>query len=254
MVPTISEKFTNSRGIQYNQVREIAYTKENIMGNLGIFVAETTHENNLFIGNSPTIGSGVYIYQTKQDPNIAYRIYKQFADYGFNGYHDDKLIQSLRERQEKIQLSKFPTGVVTLNGKIIGQEIPYFPNKITLYSLFLKYRDEISPIIFYRAVLDILKEMYDNGIIYLDNHPKNFMAEPGVDLSTIEVIDFDEQYVKFDDYSEKLRAQLFNNYKISVDTLNKICGVKEILGEFIPTTSFENAYEQLQIMEKKLIK
>jgi len=116
------------------------------------------------------------------------------------------------------------------------------------------YQDKISPVKFYRAVLDILNEMYDNGIIYLDNHPKNFMVDPSAIVSSVDVIDFDETYVKFDDDSETLRKQLFDNYKVAVDRLNMICGIDTLVGQFMPTTSFEDAYSQLNAMEKRLVR
>lgn len=252
MVPKICEGFTNRKGIHYDRVREIAYRHGELAGNLGTFVAETKHENNMFFDSSHNLVNGVYIYQSYFDPLVAYRIYKSFADYGFNGYNDDRLVQILRERQENINLSKFPTGVVTLDGSIIGQEIPYFPNKITLYKLFLEHK-KISPIKIYRAVLDVLNEMYDNGIIYLDNHPKNFMVDP-TDPASVDVIDFDETYVKFDDDSETLRRQLFDNYKVTVDGLNQICGIDSLVGKFESTSTFEDAYKQLGDMEKRLVR
>ena len=252
MFPKICEDFTNRKGIHYDRVRESAYRRGELAGNLGTFVAETKHEHNMFFDSSHDLTSGVYIYQSHSDPMVAYRIYKSFADYGFNGYNDDILIQKLRERQEKIKLSRFPTGVVTLNGNIIGQEIPYFPDKITLYKFFLEYKD-ISPVKIYRAVLEILNEMYDNGIIYLDNHPKNFMVNPA-NSDSIDVIDFDESYVKFDNDSETLRRQLFDNYKVTVDGLNRICGIDSLVGKFESMATFEDAYKQLSVMEKRLVR
>ena len=37
------------------------------------------------------------IYQSKNNPKIAYRIYKEFAEYKFNGYNDDILIENLQK-------------------------------------------------------------------------------------------------------------------------------------------------------------
>lgn len=252
MVPKVCEGFTNRRGIYYDMVRETAYGRGELMGNLGTFVAETEHGNDMFFDGSHNLTSGVYIYQSYFDPLVAYRIYKSFADYGFNGYNDDQLIQTLRERQENINFSKFPMGVVTLEGSIIGQEIPYFPDKVTLYKFFIEHKD-ISPFKIYRAILDVLNEMYNNGIIYLDNHPKNFLVDPTNPVS-VDVIDFECSYVKFDDDSISLKRRLFDNYKEMVDYLNVICGIDLLVGRIEPISAFDDAYKQLRIMEKKLVR
>lgn len=253
MAPKTTMGFTNNKGIYYDKVREVAYRSGQLVGNLGTFVAETIHEHNLFFESSHNAESGVYIYQSYSNPVIAYRIYKTFADCGFNGYKDDELIQKLMERQNKIKLSQFPTGVVTLEGKIIGQEIPYFCGEMTLCDFFKKY-EGFSPVKIYRAILDVLYEMYDNGIIYLDNHPKNFMINPSCIDKGVDVIDFDEAYVKFDDDSEMLRQRLFNNYGRTINALNEMCGALHSVGQFEPALDFNDAYKQLGAMEKKLVR
>lgn len=250
-IPKINTGFTNDRGTYYDKVREIAYQKGELFGNLGVFVTETEYISNCIFDDTKNPTRGVYIYQSYSNPEIAYRIYKAFADCGFDGYEDDKLIQKLSERQKNINLSKFPTGVVTLSGKIIGQEIPYYANDITLFEFFNKYKN-INPIKIYYAVLEILNELYYNGIIYLDTHPKNFMINLLNEYPSVDIIDFEYSRIIFDDDSEVYRKLLFCNYKIMVNKLNEMLGITDIVGKFSETQSFDDTYHQLSVMKKKL--
>lgn len=248
-MPVIQESFIDKNGKLYDNVRDIQYNKENLYGNLGTFVAETKKEDNVWLNNEE---DGVYIYQTYHNPNIAYRIYKRFAEYNFNGEKDEVLINELQKRQNLIKLSKFPTGVVTKDGNIIGQEIPYFQNNINLMELF-KFHNNYDVFNIYLQVLDILKEMYDNGILYFDNHAKNFMIDPN-NTETVNIIDFEHQYVKFDEWSKYDLNTLFDNYANMINILNKINELDFKLGKFIKTNNFLDTYEEISDMQKKLVK
>ena len=252
LIPRISDGFTNIKGQTFTNVREIAYKKGELFGNLGKFVAETEHERNLFYDED--YDPGVYIYQTYHNPNLAYRIYNEFADYNFNGYDDDILIQSLYDRSKNISLTSFPTGVVTLDGKIIGQEIPYYSNSICLSQINIEKLEDKNPITIYKKILTNLKELSDNGIGYLDIHPKNFMIDLTDSNQKVDIIDFDLNYTKFDlEASERIDDQLYNFRKM-VDRLNKKFNILDITGEFSIVNSFQDTFEQLNDFEKKLLK
>lgn len=246
--PIIKMGFTNINGETFKNVREIAYKNNEIYGNLGRLVAETKHEvnNGLCIHDDD---EGVYIFQNLENPNIAYRIYKRFAEYGFNGDKDDKLIQKLQERKDKVKLAKFPTGVITKDGRIIGQEIPYFMGCITIDELSKCKAPIKNPIKLYREVLLIIKEMYDNGILYLDNHAKNFMINSN---NEVEVIDYESNYVRFDDFSSGKTERIFSNYNSMINSLNSNFELDYVLGNILQTNNFEDSFEQLENMEKKL--
>ena len=249
MPPVITTGFTNKNGEYLDRVREIAFQKDNLLYNLGKFITETKHESNYFFKEDfIATGVGVYIYQSIDNPNIAYRIYKEFSDYGFNGYSDDKLIQLLQEKQEKIKLTEFPTGVVTLGGNIIGQEIPYYEKYITIFNYFQTYYVD-NPFKVYIAMLEILKEMYDEQILYLDVHPKNFMISK--DNFNVKMIDFDENYIKFEQL-KVYRETLFSNIKNMIDCLNKICQFDDLV--FLQTDNFDDCLYQVKQMKKRLHK
>lgn len=248
MKPIINSEFINNKGQKFNLVREIAYVKGGLMHNLGKFVAETNREKcDFFCPSGASSNDGVYIYQTYHNPNIGYRIYQEFADYNFNGYYDEVMIQSLQKRQKYVNQSKFPTGVVTLDKKIIGQEIPYYPNTITLFDLFCKEKID-NPLIYYRQVLSILKEMQECGIYYLDNHAKNFVVNKN---KKIQVIDFDPHYIRFDTLERK--KHIFENYEKMVNILNSKWNNEETI-KFAPVNDFKEAEENLNKMEETFIK
>ena len=249
-IPRKNQGFTNLNGTYFDKVKEVAFKKGELIGNLGTFVAETKREKSIW-QEEENYSDGVYIYQSLNDPHIAYRIYKCFADYGYNGENDDILIQKLLERQDAIKLSKFPIGVVTLNGKIIGQEIPYYVNSITLFEFFKKY-DGFNVINIYKEILNILKELFDNGILYLDNQSKNFMVDPLTEKIKVEIIDFMYNLMVFDNFSESNIETMFNNFKSMVNGLNNVKNLYSELGEFKGVNNFDDAYYQINEMAKKL--
>ena len=253
IVPKITENYINNKNEEFSNVRHIAYKKGELYGNLGKFVAETKHESNIWFNSDDNLTDGVYIYQTYNNPSIAYRIYKCFADYGFNGYQDDLLIHKLQTKQNLIKQTLFPTGVVTLDGNIIGQEIPYFSDNITLLNLF-KNNNNFDSFKIYFQVLNVLKEMYGNGVLYLDNHPKNFMINPNLKDIKINTIDFEKNYIKFDDWSKNYDEMFFINICNMINSLNKMQEIDLKVGKFIMTNNFDDTYLELEEKAKKLKK
>lgn len=249
LIPKISDTFTNIKGQTFTNVREIAYKKGELYGNLGKFVAETHYDPSLFFEDD--LEMGVYIYQTYNNPNLAYRIYKTFAEYKFNGYDDDILIQKLIERSGDVSLVNFPTGVVTLDGRIIGQEVPFYPNSTVLSTIDINMLIDNNPVDIYKKILAILKELSDNGIAYLDIHANNFMVNL-LSMQKVDIIDFDLRFFEFDEESKlKIEEQLFN-YRKMIDTLNKKFNIIDITGETEPIFTFAEVFELLDDMNKKI--
>lgn len=230
-------------------IKEHQFTRESLM-NIGKLFAETKKEESGFFKNSGVDLEGVYIYQDLENPNVGYRIYQEFADYGFKGYNDDKLVATLQEKQKFITKSKFPTGIVTLNGNIIGQEIPLYLNHIEIHKYISENLDKL-PTTSYRQVLDILKEMYDNGIGYLDGHSKNFVVDKN--SGHVEIIDFEWNKMQFDTITESSNWKIFINYNSLINRCNENGKVNDILSKSNVKT-FSEAYEYIEESEYKLIK
>lgn len=244
----LHENYINEIGKKYKGVKELAFTKDNIFGNVGKFISETEYEHSDYFVSEEE--SGVYIYQDFNKSNIAYRIYKEFADYNFNGYKDDVLISKLQKRQSNIHLTKAPFGVVTLDGKIIGQIIYFFENYITLYEFSMEKSREINYIKLYIKMLTILKELYDNGILYLDIHAKNFMINSH---NKINLIDFEHANVVFDDFSKHHIERFFQSFNNMIQILNKNLGIEELFENYIRTNNFDDTFYQLDTLSKKLV-
>ncbi len=241
----IRNEFIDKNGILYPNISEVAYTSSNIFGNLGTIVNETEREvNDNFKRSSMDINDeGVYIYKSSFDPSIALRIYKCFYDPDFNGYQDEKLISKLQTFQKGIEKTSFPLGVVTLDGKIIGQKIPYYETFSQLYQI----KEEVTLkelLELYRKCLIIISELQSKGIAYIDIHAKNFLVDNSLN---VQLIDFEPDLVKFDD-NVALTKSLYNFYKM-INLVNKRIGLKSY---YTKPNSIEDAFSNLDKLEKKL--
>ena len=138
----IRENFIDKNGILYPNIREIAFTRDNLFGNLGTLVNETKREANDYFAKKSAMqidDEGVYIYKSNYNSENALRIYKCSLDPNFNGCRDEIFISKLQSIQPSISMTSFPIGVVTLDGNIIGQEIIYYENFKQLYEIKMKY-------------------------------------------------------------------------------------------------------------------
>lgn len=241
------EGFTNLKGVYYPNVREVAFTSEKgFNGCLGKMIGETKCDSQQLFLRS---GDPVYVYQSKLDPKKAYRIYHEFASPGYDNCVDAEMIQKLQERQPYVIGTKFPTGVVTMDGRVIGQEVPFFEDYVTLLEFSKKKHSGLDVISIYIDVLKILKEMYQQDILYMDNHAGNFMINAD---HHIEVIDFDSAYVKFQDYNHIHLENGLLNYRNMIMVLNTFFGIDDITGKFLKTNNFEDTFYQLDEMSQKV--
>lgn len=127
-----------------------------------------------------------------------------------NMNRDDKslydLVTNLYCMQKKFPEIDFPIGVVRYNENVIGQIIRYYENAKSLKDVAVfedlsslnKYfqRDEDSIrnlFIIYREILELLENLYDNDIAYLDVHAGNFVFYN----DKIKIIDFEPGYISF---------------------------------------------------------
>lgn len=241
----IRDYFISNKGIVYPNVREVAYSSSNMFGNVGTLVNETNREVlDYFRASSLEYDDdGVYIYESNYDKNKALRIYKRCMDYRFNGDHDDELIHNLQELQGKVKYTHFPTGVVTKNGFIIGQEIPYYPDYLTLYEMKNDlYFYELLEV--YKKCLVILSELNKYGINYIDVHARNFLVNEYLD---VKLIDFEYDLVKYNDENAYTKTLLY--FYNMVNLINKRIGISL---EYEMPSSINNAFKKLELMKKKI--
>ena len=184
----------------------------------------------------------------KYDPKKALRIYKDFADYKYTCHKDDKLISELQSRQKYVKLTDFPTGVATIENYVIGQEIPYYKNSDTLAKKCLNLpsdnKRELTILKYYLEILEILKELYKNDIIYADVRSRNFMIDKVHDM--IKLIDFESSYISFD--RKKYYSDMIDNIKIMINEINKYFKIEFIISK---ETSLENIEETINTEQHK---
>lgn len=241
--PVIKESFTNISGQLFPHVKEVAFDKQSIAINLGEYITETKRENNHFFNNDK---DGVYIYRSKLNQNIGYRIYKEFADYNFNGNNDDFLIEELQSR--KVSGIKFPDGVVTLNGYIIGQSMPFYNNSKSIHEYFTKNTNPEVLINAYKEILTIIKKLVEKGIYYLDVHAKNFMINELT--KEINIIDFEKYLVRFDE--KEYLSIILEKYIAMLNLINTSIGLDLIVGQLDYIRTFDEGFEILDKMKIQL--
>lgn len=169
----------NFNNKKYSLVKEMAYTGE---------ISDIAYLRK-------KAGNRVFIYQDKLDRNIGYRIYQDSNVINYNPathLEEANLIQKLHEYGKNVKKTIFPYGVVTKNGNVIGQAMPYYYNEISLTDAA---RDGNNPYTLFLEALDLIKELYDNGIIYIDIHGGNFLLTP----TGLKLIDFEKEAIAFKD-------------------------------------------------------
>lgn len=242
----IKKGFTDTNGQYYLYVEEHRLNKEGLM-NIGIYKTQTTREADSIFVEDPMEFSvdGVMIYQSREKENLGFRIYQRFSEYNFNSLEDAVLINSLMQIQPNIKLTDFPTGVVTLEGRIIGQIIKYYDDYMTLYEKIklLKNYDELFSI--YYKIVAILDELTKNNIIYTDNHLKNFMIN---EKNDIKLIDFESKQINFQN-NKSDKDNSLNNLMIMFNRINQLVGLDYRIESI---ENLDHAKEEIMIMRRKI--
>ena len=236
----VNMNYINQNGVKYEGVMEKAFKKDEL-SSIGKLVHQTERDEAIF-GKE----NGVYIYQDRDNENLGYRIYDEFADYGFNGYNDEKLIYELNKRKNNVKLTDFPKGVVTRDGSIVGQIITYYPNSETIFNYATRTKN-VDIIKYYKIIINIVKELYKNGIIYCDAHAKNFL----IVNNNIKLIDFEHSSMNFENSKCCYESMVYNLIS-TIDRLNSIVGITHNID--VRVNSIEDLEESVNKMEKKLVK
>lgn len=242
----IKENFINTN-CEKIDIRNIHfYTKNDLNSNLGIFITETKHEKGgMFYSESEELIDGVYIYKTYYDDLKALRIYKDWFNYKHNPRTQEaKLVTELKKRQPYVKLTEFPTGIVTLEHSVIGQEIPLYEDYKNLIDI-VKIKDDKEILKYYYEMIKVLKELNAVDIIYTDCHAKNFLINEK--NNDIKLIDFepDDISLKKDLYSYK---KMINILKENINRINKI---KNIPLKLDKEDTLENIEETILLKKLK---
>ncbi len=241
-----NDTFTNIKNEKYN-IKEMAFAKNDLYGNLGEFVCQTNRDNDCFFSPDDFDTEGVYIY--KRNAQLALRVYKAFAEYKFNGNLDDRLISKLQQKQSNVKLTDFPTGVVTVDHRIIGQIIPYYNDYLTLNDSIYKHMvNEKNILTIYKKIIEILKELEKNNIIYTDNHAKNYMINNNLD---VKLIDFEYSQIGIDDNSGYYNNLALMTLKNMINRLNSFLNIDFHIKQEM---NLDNIFNEVSEYELKLKK
>lgn len=222
MAMIVKKGYEDKNGVKYDNLLNIHFEKkEDMATNLGKYVAETDYKENMFLSSSWNLTNGIYLYQSYFDPKIALRIYRDFASYKYVHHDDAKLIKELLERGKNVLLTDFPMGVITIEDYVVGQAIPFYEDYDTLAKVVINKKDELSIMKYYLEIMKILKELYNNSIIYADVRSRNFMINRVNNL--VKLIDFESQYISFDD---RLYKEMIKNIKITINEINDYLNIK----------------------------
>ena len=247
----IENGFKNINNQEYPNIRNIHYDElKDVQGNVGTFITETEYEG-VDADSSFKLNNGVYIYKAFYNPRVALRFYKDFADYAYTFHNDEKIVSKLQEKQDRVKLTKFPTGIITIGNKVVGQEIPYYEDHRTLLKTFRQKGYKQIPTHYYIEILKILKELYQANIVYSDTHAKNFMISMIDD--TIKLIDFDSSYLSFDENSDYLYKAMITNLKNMIMKLNRLSDIK-FSQNFTDTQTLEEIEESVLENQEKILK
>lgn len=113
---------------------------------------------------------------------------------------------------------KFPIGYYKENNKIKGLIIPNYPHAVSLRYVIINNnldyyynhsedkRENILSLL--KDILKILKDLYDNGIIYVDVNPGNFVFYQ----NEVKIIDFDPKFMFYEDSDYYYLKGMLLNY------------------------------------------
>ena len=128
--------------------------------------------------------------------------------------------------------------------------IPYYYRPFSLGS-YLYINKNLNEYDVFLKVLNIIKELYDNGIIYVDIKSDNIVIKDNI----FHLIDFDERYVKFRDskYQYMHLKHLLSNFKYMIEFLTRD-EVKKIIPDLKYVETLEQLEEELEIGKAKIKK
>ena len=136
--------------------------------------------------------------------NSNYIIKKSFK--GINSEALLNMLSKFNEINNKIILTDLPVSYYIEDNKIVGSVIPYYEDSENLYNIsitkdlnnlmkvYKRDDDNIHNLfILYSEIIDIIEELYDNGVCYYDSNSTNFVFKD----NKVHLIDFDPGYIKF---------------------------------------------------------
>lgn len=143
---------------------------------------------------------------------LGFKIDKSLFNKMRQSYNIEKMVSELVLRQGSVEFTDFPVGIVSCKKRCIGQVIKLYKDYVPLCEIANDNNIEML----YNKVLNIIDELLDNGILYLDIHENNFLVN---DLFDVKLIDFESSCVLFDKISASDRILCYEKIK---DMFNRL--------------------------------
>lgn len=233
--------YTDKNGFRYDNLKVIKYDSLKNLKKEAMKYTNGTQQND---NNRNLIKEmGINIYQLDNNPNVAYRLYRDMNYFQSISHEEDcKLISLLTKKQESVTLTDFPTAVIAVQNPnnyemyhVVGTEIPYYEDYQELnvvYNNIEKYTWHDLKYI-YQQILAILKELNDVNIIYDDIHMGNILIRLS-DLN-IKLIDFESSRINTIGFNynmignlKGLIYELNSKFGICYDNLQKAKSLDQI--------------------------
>lgn len=176
----------------------------------------------------------------------------------FNRYRNLKLLKQLSEKQEKVNNVDFPVAYYKSFNILRGIVIPYYKDAVALSEIInlhpfseLKYfynhdsNDIDNLVSLLLEILELISNMYNNGVYYLDIHSGNFL----VYNNSVKVIDFEPGHIYFRDKEWNLRL-ILTNYAMLVEKIRRMYQFKDVF--FHSGVDFYNTEMNVRALRKRL--
>ena len=144
----------------------------------------------------------------------------------FNKSRNIKLLKNFQLNQDKFSDIDFPVGYFLDKKKVRGVVVPYYKDSKSIKELTNLYKfedlknfylhddnEKINLINMCLDILEIIKKLYDEDIIYTDIGAGNFV----VCNNSVKIIDFEPDYVHFVKKRKRYLSLLLSNYNILVN-------------------------------------
>lgn len=211
---TVKNFYKDENGNLYN-IRNINCDKPSDINQiLGKSIDNSKEENDSI--DKYDLDGGVYLHQSIVDSKKALKIYKDYNMYQYTNHNDHILISELQKKQDSIKLTEFPFGIITVENKIIGQEISYYENYRTLKKEIEDIKNVKKLVLYYKQIINIIEELLTNNIYYADLNSGNFLVKDDL----IKLIDFESGYIRFDGNYKYIIENLINLLNLLNRNLN----------------------------------
>ena len=167
------------------------------------------------------------------------------------------MLDNLVNKQKNVSNVDFPIAYFALRKKLYGLIVKYYKDGIACANVFESHcietlgkyyyhnEDSIHNLfMLYDELLNIVYEMFENGIYYTDLNLGNIV----INDNKLKVIDFDPRYVFFNQKDERLRNVL-DGYYLFIDSSLNILKLGNNSDEYY---NFEETKKYLKKLENKI--